>query len=51
MKTVAAETSMSLEKKVLTMSANLSSSSKNSSSKAKSIKEEIFEYFNRNFLN
>jgi hypothetical protein len=33
---------MSLEKKVLTMSANLSSNSKDSSTKAKSIKDEIF---------
>jgi len=49
-KTLGAETSMSLEKKVLTMSANLSTSSKNSTSKPKSIKDEIFEYFNRNII-
>ena len=41
---------MSLEKKILTMSANLSSNSKDSSTKAKSIKDEIFEYFNRNLF-
>ena len=41
---------MSLEKKLLTMSANLSSNSKDSSTKAKSIKDEIFEYFNRNLF-
>ena len=49
-KTLGAESSMSVEKKVLTMSANLSSNSKNSSSKPKSIKDEIFEYFNRNLF-